>query len=154
MKDRRIKLIVLALLVVSLLLAAVAVASAATDSFSSQRARLTGAQEVPGPGDPDGWGRAVVRVYPKMQVVCYDLWVWNIDPATAAHIHVGKPGVAGPVVIPLTAPTGGSSSGCISGVDAGLAQAMADNPRQYYVNVHNAAYPAGAIRGILNSVTR
>ena len=141
----------LALLVVSLLLAAVAAASAATDSYSAQRARLTGSQEVPGPGDPDGWGRAVVRVYPKMQIVCYNLSVWNIDPATAAHIHVGKLGVAGPVVIPLAAPTGGSSSGCVSGVDAGLAQAMADNPRQYYVNVHNPAYPAGAIRGQLNS---
>lgn len=150
MTDRRIKLIVLALLVVVFTLALATAAGASSGGWAALSARLTGGQEVPGPGDPDGSGRAVVRVYPKDQRVCYKLWVSDIDPATAAHIHAGKPGVAGPVVIGLMAPTDGYSEGCVEGVDPALAQALAENPRQYYVNVHNPAYPAGAVRGQLN----
>lgn len=150
MTDRRIRLVVLALLLVTLTLAFASAASAAPDAMAGLRARLTGAQEVPGPGDPDGGGRAVVRVFPRLQRVCYRLWVSDIDPATAAHIHVGRPGEAGPVVVPLNAPTDGYSEGCVEGVDRDLADALAARPRQYYVNVHNAAYPAGAVRGQLN----
>ena len=116
-------------------------------------AQLTGAAEVPGPGDPDGSGTATIRLQLEQGEVCFDLTVSNIGPATAAHIHEGAEGVAGPVVVPLDpAPTGGSSSGCISDVDAALIQNIAQNPGQYYVNVHNEEFPDGAIRGQLGRV--
>ena len=116
-------------------------------------AQLSGAAEVPGPGDPDGSGTATIRLQLERGEVCFDLTVSNIGPATAAHIHEGADGVAGPVVIPLDpAPTGGSSSGCISDVDAALLQNIAQNPGQYYVNVHNEEFPDGAIRGQLGHV--
>ncbi|HKY53428.1 MAG TPA: CHRD domain-containing protein, partial [Anaerolineales bacterium] len=116
-------------------------------------AQLTGAAEVPGPGDPDGSGTATIRLQLEQGEVCFDLTVSNIGPATAAHIHEGAEGVAGPVVVPLDpAPTGGSSSGCISDVDAALLQNIAQNPGQYYVNVHNEEFPDGAIRGQLGRV--
>jgi len=54
----------------------------------------------------------------------------------------------GPVVVPLDAPTDGSSSGCAT-VDRALAKDIRQNPEDYYVNVHNAEFPAGAIRGQL-----
>jgi hypothetical protein len=108
---------------------------------------LTGAVEVP-PGDPDGSGTAHFTLNPGQEEICFELTVSNIAPATASHIHVGPAGVAGPVVVPLTPPTSGSSSGCVT-ADRDLIRAIIKNPENYYVNVHNAEYPAGAVRGQL-----
>lgn len=109
---------------------------------------LTGAAEVPGPGDPDGRGTAKVTVNVGQSTVCYSLTVSNIAPATAAHIHEAPAGTAGPVVLPLVAPTNGSSGACAT-VDRELAKEILKNPADYYVNVHNAEFPAGAVRGQL-----
>ena len=109
---------------------------------------LTGAAEVPGPGDPDGAGTATVTVNPGQNRVCYELAVSNIAAATAAHIHEGGATVAGPVRVGLAAPSDGDSSGCVD-VARALALDILKNPGDYYVNVHNAAFPAGAIRGQL-----
>lgn len=109
---------------------------------------MSGAAEVPGPGDPDGSGTATLRINPGRGEICYTLTVTNIAPATAAHIHVGGPDVAGPVVVPLAAPTSGTSTACAT-VDRALAKDIARNLENYYVNVHNAEFPAGAVRGQL-----
>ena len=109
---------------------------------------LTGAEEVPGPGDPDGSGFATITVNPGQEELCYELGVEGIAPARAAHVHVAPAGEAGPVVVGLTPPTNGSSSGCAP-VDRELAKAIVKNPENYYVNVHNAEFPAGALRGQL-----
>ncbi|HEX6292564.1 MAG TPA: CHRD domain-containing protein [Herpetosiphonaceae bacterium] len=109
---------------------------------------LTGAAEVPGPGDPDGSGTATLTLNPGQGEICYELTVTGIAPARAAHIHVGGADVAGPVVVPLAAPTSGVSSGCAT-VDRDLILAIIMNPELYYVNVHNAEFPAGALRGQL-----
>lgn len=120
-------------------------ASADIDGFATV---LTGAAEVPGPGDADGIGAAVVILDSSTGEVCVRLRVRNIEPATAAHIHRGPDGVAGPVVIALPAPTRGSSSGCVI-ASTGLVQRILDSPELFYVNVHNTAFPAGAVRGQL-----
>jgi hypothetical protein len=112
-------------------------------------ATLTGAAEVPGPGDPDGSGSATITVSRSTNQVSYSLSVANIDAATAAHIHRGVAGVAGPVVVTLSAPSAGSSNGTV-GIDAALAKALFTEPWKYYVNVHNAEYPGGAVRGQLS----
>ncbi|CAN5265604.1 CHRD domain-containing protein [soil metagenome] len=114
-----------------------------------QSTTLTGAAEVPGPGDPDGSGTASLRLNPGQEEICYELTVSNIAPAIAAHIHVGGPTVAGPVVVGLVPPTSGSSSACAS-ADRDLVRAILKNPAGYYVNVHNPAFPAGAVRGQLS----
>lgn len=110
---------------------------------------LTGAAEVPGPGDPDGSGQAALTINPGQRTVCYRLTVEGIEPATAAHIHRGTADQAGPVVVTLGAPTDGSSDGCVEDVDRELLQDILSNPSGYYVNVHNATHPAGALRGQL-----
>lgn len=111
---------------------------------------LTGAAEAPGPGDPDGTGTALVTFNRGQQEVCFELTASDIDPATAAHIHVGEAGEPGPVVVGLAPPTDGESSGCVQDVDRDLIDAILQNPADYYVNVHNPAFPAGAIRGQLS----
>ena len=132
------------------LLAGLALAGPAFAAGSRLTASMTGAEEVPGPGDADGSGTAVIRLNKGKGEVCYELTVSGITPATAAHIHVGPPGVAGPVVVPLAPPASGSVSACATGVDVELIKAIAKNPGDYYVNVHNVEFPAGAIRGQLS----
>ena len=111
-------------------------------------AELGGTSEVPGPGDPDGRGTAEVSIVGRFDRLCYELTVHNIDPATAAHIHRGAAGVAGPPVVVLDAPSDGESTGCMR-LESGLASEIERNPAGFYVNVHTAAFPAGAIRGQL-----
>lgn len=110
---------------------------------------LDGASEVPGPGDPDGSGTALITLNHGQGTVCFELNVEGIDPATAAHIHKAPAGVAGDVVVPLAAPADGSSSGCVQDVDRALIKDIIQNPDDYYVNVHNPAFGAGALRGQL-----
>jgi hypothetical protein len=148
---RRVPSLLLVVLALLLTLAITTVALAAPDDHHTRRrlAHLNGENEVPGPGDPDGWGHAIIKLNPQRNTVCYILHVRRIAPATAAHIHVGGPDVAGPVVVPLEAPTDGHSRGCVQNIDPGLMRELRQNPRDYYVNVHNAEYPAGAVRGQL-----
>lgn len=120
-------------------------ASAARDYFEID---LTGAAEAPGPGDPDGSGEARIALFPDEGRICYVLEVEDIAPATAAHIHIAPAEEPGPVVVPLEAPTRGRSRECTS-IDPVLAQQILDNPSDYYVNVHNAEFGPGAVRGQL-----
>lgn len=143
---KRVSLVIVSLLALLLVL----FASPAAAGGRPLSADLTGAAEVPGPGDPDGSGSAHVTLNQGQGEVCFHLTVSDIAPATAAHIHVGEAGTAGGVVVGLAPPTSGSSSGCVSGVDADLIKAIRQHPEVYYVNVHNAEYPGGAVRGQLS----
>ena len=111
---------------------------------------LTGASEVP-TGDPDASGTATVWINPGTGTVCYEWSVSNAaTPIFAAHIHRAPVGVAGGVVVPLP-PTGPSSgTGCTTGVLRSLALDIIQHPWNFYVNTHNAEFPAGAARGQLS----
>ena len=144
---RRLTLLTALVLAVVLIAAVPVVASeSGADARATLEASLTGEKEVPGPGDPNGWGDAEVKVHKAK--VCYELEVERIKPATAAHIHRGGPSVAGPVVVELKAPTDGSSEGC-KAISKKLSKKLRDHPWRYYVNVHNNPYPDGAVRGQL-----
>jgi hypothetical protein len=127
----------------------IGVPMAAAQEMGKVTATLTGDTEVPGPGDPKGSGTVQVTLNPDKGEVCYDLSVANIQEATAAHIHEGAKGQEGPVKVPLEAPKTGSAKGCKS-ADAAVIKAIMQDPTGYYVNVHNAAFPKGAVRGQLS----
>ena len=110
--------------------------------------RLTGAAEVPGPGDNDGSGTIKLTFNPDKGEVCYELTVANIQEATAAHLHEGAAGQDGPVKVGLDAPKTGTAQGCKS-ADPALVRTILQNPGQYYVNIHNTEFPKGAVRGQL-----
>jgi len=118
----------------------------------SFQTELLGENEVvdgkPGAGDLDGFGFATVTLIESEGLVCYSLTAVDIEPATSAHIHVAPAGESGPVVLPLNPPTNGGTGGCIE-ADPDLIGAILDNPENYYVNVHNAPFPGGALRGQL-----
>jgi hypothetical protein len=111
-------------------------------------AKLTGAEEVPDPGDPDGRGHAVVLIRADEGELCYVLTVRRIETAHLAHIHIGPAGTPGPVVVDFTPPTP-KSSDCLTGLDTELLHDIVNNPSGYYVNVHNPSFPRGAVRGQL-----
>ncbi|MGQ0848327.1 MAG: CHRD domain-containing protein [Actinomycetota bacterium] len=110
---------------------------------------LTGATEVPGPGDADGSGEADLWLNQGLEEICFNVQVRNIAAATAAHIHRGGVGVAGPVVVGLTMIDGDTFGGCVT-VDPVLIKEIRQHPDRFYVNVHNAAFPGGAVRGQLS----
>lgn len=136
---------------VLILLALLALASVAADGGRPFTIELTGANEAPGPGDPDGSGTAQLWLNPGLGQVCFELSVSNIAlPATGAHIHKAPAGQPGPIVIPLTAPdASGTSSGCVS-ADRELLVDILTNPEEYYVNVHSTEFRPGAVRGQLS----
>lgn len=146
MRARNFALVTLAAGLISALAVAVALAGGGAPRVTT----LSGAEEVP-PADPDGTGFAAITLNVGQASVCWELSVSDIAPAFAAHIHVAPAGVNGPIVVPLSPPTTGSSSGCRENVNPALVQAIIDFPELYYVNVHNAPFPGGAVRGQLSN---
>ena len=132
-----------ALLLVGVL-AAPATAEIPTIEERSFTVALSGANEVPA-GDPDGTGSARVFLHQGRGQVCFIIRVSNIDDVILAHIHAAPAGTNGSVVVDFM----GMLSGCVSGVDPALIAAIIANPAGYYVNVHTAPFPGGAVRGQL-----
>ncbi len=133
-------------------LAAAVLALSATAASADGRvffAYLYGGNERPAAGDPDAFGIATVTLI-NAGALCYSIVVNNIVAPTAAHIHAGVAGVVGGVVVPLPiAPlVPARMAGCI-GAPAATIAAIKLNPQNFYVNVHNAAFGAGAVRGQL-----
>lgn len=127
-------------------LAALVVATGATaagQKTNSLHATLLGKSETP-KGDPDGRGTAEVKITGRK--VCWEIRVSRVQTIVAAHIHKGRPGTAGPVVVPFGKVF--KSKGCTT-TTAAIAAAIQKTPSAYYVNVHNAKYPGGALRGQL-----
>jgi hypothetical protein len=127
------------------LISAAGAAGAIQQGGNSLHGTLSGKSETP-KGDPDGRGTAEVKITGAK--VCWELKASNIGTPNAAHIHKGGPGVAGPVVVPFGKTY--KAKGCITSTMA-VAGAIKKNPRAYYVNIHNAKYPGGAVRGQLRS---
>ncbi|HWH75401.1 MAG TPA: CHRD domain-containing protein [Methylibium sp.] len=141
-------------------------------------ARLDGREEVRADvstralvGDPDGYGEAYVfGIDGDPFTLCYVLTVHklaelDLPPGAPrmAHIHEGARGSNGPVVANLAWPQGGQAGDCLTegegagtaGVkfpsgESGIVQRILNNPNGFYINVHNGAYPAGAVRGQLS----
>jgi len=111
--------------------------------------KLTGAAERPNAGDPDGAGHASLRVNPGQNQVCYEITASNIEPATMSHIHRGNKDVAGPIVVDFKAPTTGTVDGCATPRAGFDLDELMETPENFYVNVHNAPFKGGAIRGQL-----
>lgn len=118
---------------------------------------LSAENEVPGcpPGVETGArGVAIVQINDdtgeiKYRVVAVKL-PGTIAGSPGAHIHVGGPDDAGPVVQALELT--GRERGLVAAGTAtnrALAEAILADPANYYVNVHTTVCPGGAVRGQL-----
>ena len=134
------------LLLAGALAVAVVVPTASGAMSPVVSAKLTGKAEKPA-GDANGSGTVVLHLNAKTGKACWDFAkVKNVGTPQSAHIHKGKAGKVGPVVIPLG--NAYKTKGCTS-ASKSVVEMIETNPNSYYVNVHNAAYPNGAISGQL-----
>lgn len=114
-------------------------------------ANLSGANEVgangPGAGAPDGSGAFRVEINTETGDFCYTLYGEKIAAPTMAHVHTGAAGVNGGPVITMDV-TGKGSDMCIA-VEPDKLKPIVANPSGFYVNIHTADFPGGAVRGQL-----
>ena len=118
---------------------------------------MTGAKEVP-PVKTMATGTA--SFLNNQTVIDYDLSVSDLYNATAAHIHQGKVGANGPIVVTLYK-TSDPSPGLFGGYSGNITSSMLEGPLkgkqlaalvdllgngQAYVNVHTIKYKNGEIR--------
>jgi hypothetical protein len=110
---------------------------------------MTGAKEVPPEdGDPNGQGSAVCTV--KGNEICCDFefeTTTENSAITAIHIHPGAVGEEGDPVVPFS--TALQDNCAIA--DEGLAAQIKNNPEEFYMNIHTAAHPNGAVRDQLQA---
>jgi len=176
------RLVALLTAVVAVALTSVAVAGAHTNkpdapakpkpavfhvAKTGKTAWLLGSAEVGkdgklGAGDPDAVGSADFHIVGN-NTICYGFTLTGADTPTDVHIHRGKAGVNGPVVIEFgNVPKGadgdpdgnpGASAGCKTLTTPTELNALAGikkNPRNWYANIHTTAFPNGAVRGQLS----
>jgi CHRD domain-containing protein len=143
---RRISVIIAALL--AFLAVAGTPASAEKTHGDKFMAHMTGDQETPDKGDPDGRGRADVNVDSGRGELCYVFTYDGVMPPDKAHIHRGAKGTSGDVVVNLDPNKSGQ---CVKPSEA-LMEEIKSNPSGFYVNLHSSEYPKGSIRGQLEPV--
>jgi hypothetical protein len=109
-------------------------------------ATMNGAGETPA-ADPDGNGSFSVEVDADKGDFCYTVKSAKIGAPTMAHVHTGAAGANGPPVITID-PKGDDE--CVA-VEPDVLKLIVANPAGYYVNIHNAEFPGGAVRGQLTT---
>jgi CHRD domain len=129
---------------------ALVVPSVASAVRKPLHADLNGQNEV-GSGDRNGGGSFGAVI--DGNELCYGLSVRDIQDPLFAHIHRGRAGTNGDIVVTLRHPRNGdpgASSGCVA-LRPELRRSIRQRPSSYYVNVHTRRYQDGAIRGQLFS---
>jgi hypothetical protein len=147
----------LATLAATLLLLTVTTGSALARPVYVFQTVMTGAAEVPGPGDANAIGHATIMIEPDNDRVC---WVvsWNRIDGTVFMSHIHGPAdttQAAGILIALFMDEAfggtGINQGCLQSADVGpILDAIVADPSLYYVNVHSLpSFGPGAIRGQL-----
>jgi hypothetical protein len=105
-------------------------------------------------GDPDGTATGHITVNVGQNRVCWEFTnVTNIAAPHRSHIHKAAAGTNGGIVVDffnMPVGTPGPLSGCTTAVlSRELLIDIIQHPSDYYLNLHNEPFPAGAIRGQL-----
>ena len=141
---------------------------------------MTGYQETPQTVNSPGSGEFFIHVHPSRSALDYELRYRGLTGVTQSHIHFGRPGLTGSIVLylctNLTPPAGvpvpqacPTSEAILTGTltaanivpstaqgigagDAGFAAVLkAIQEGSTYANVHTASFPSGEIRGVLQA---
>lgn len=140
----KVKLALVAGAATALLLAGLGTASSQTTY--KLKAALTASQETPkakSKGTGTFTGNLVEKG--KSKTLTWKLTFKGLTGAAgAAHIHLGKRGVSGPVAVPLCGPCKSGAHGTAKLTEK-IVKAIENHGA--YANVHTAKYPNGEIRG-------
>ena len=135
----------------TLILAVAAATSSKSDEPTKTdylHATLKAGAQVPGPGKKGASGSVRIEFRPP-RIVCYFVHYDNVPDASDAHVHKGKLQSAGPAVITMRNIDRGDIHGCEPVTHAFMYQ-LWNHPRDYYVDIHDKAFPNGAVRGQLH----
>lgn len=119
------------------------------------RVAMNGLNEVDTVGS-DGTATIRLRFNPSAGEACFsnlrlrDVLAEGEVAPTKLHLHAGVPSINGPVVVDFTdLAAQGKRRGCVS-ADPQLIQSIVNAPNSFYLNVHTATFPNGAVRGQLD----
>ncbi len=87
----------------------------------------------------------------KKNTLCYLVKTTGLTGIAEAHIHSGAKGMDGSDVVPLLPAKFNAKAATCVNVAPKVLSDIAMNPAMYYLNVHTAKYPDGAVRGQLMS---
>lgn len=142
-----LKLVPIGIAATALALAAVAFGAPAASTYT-YRATMTAAAEVPKPSataKARGLFVATVTENGSARSIRWTLTFRKLSgKAVAAHIHAGKPGVAGAVLLGLCGPCRNGQTGRTT-ISAAVANALERG--RAYVNLHTVKNPGGEVRG-------
>ncbi len=113
---------------------------------------MTGAQEVPGPGDPDGLATGTITLDDSTGVISWNFVYTDIAAPNLMHIHGpnAPAGTAAGPFIGLGVSTSGGAGTLISSLTHSPTSdvtAILNDPSGFYVNIHNVDFVSGALRG-------
>jgi hypothetical protein len=151
--------------VIAIVLLSMAAGVAASNS-NRLRANLRGTNEVEAMVvDLDSRGRAFVRIDVDEGEVCFDVSYVRGGTPNRGHIHVGAAGINGAIVVTFfelaAFPADPRNDqleraqrlrDCVD-ADPVVLAAIKANPAGYYVNLHNARFPGGFLRGQLHAIS-
>jgi hypothetical protein len=142
----RRKLFVLALIAALSALAFGSLAVGKTPRPIKFKAALNVGQEKPHPKGTKVGASGLFKATLTGTTLTWKLtWKSLSGPATASHIHLGRKGVAGGILVTLCPP---SCTSPLTGTSVLTPTIIADmKAKKTYVNVHTARNPAGEIRG-------
>ena len=133
--------------VVLAVLALTVVAVALADTYKVS-ASLTPGADVPKPKGASGAHGSFSGKYVEHKDTATLTWTLSFSGLTGqalqAHIHTGKKGVAGNVIVPLCGPCKSGQTGKATIKESVIKALESGNA---YVNVHTKKNPAGEIRG-------
>lgn len=98
-----------------------------------------------------GYAKGTITVNIATNQVCYRIRDKGLGTVQMAHIHAGKKGVDGGVVVTLNVKAFNSKTmapTCVK-VRPPIVRSMFKTPGLYYFNVHTRAFPNGAVRAQL-----
>ena len=145
----------IAIAIAAAAVAAAVLAGAAPAATSNKLYAFMDGEAETRDGDTDGHARIAITFNRGEGRVCFDLRKFKLETAAMAHIHSGRKGKDGPIVVTLFGkPTGagrGKVTGCADDIPRTTMNRILARPSAFYANVHTARYPSGSVRGQLTT---
>ena len=164
-RRRRLTATTVGLISIALVVGAGGAVGAGGGADNTVSAKLSGKNEVPGPGDKNGSGEAVLKLNKKKLRISFDISFEGIHRPVAGHIHKGPRQAADPgeakhlrnlalfgEQADVTSPVSGRvnwNRNFTPDQKAHVIKSIKNNPNNWYVNLHTPDFPDGAIRGQL-----